>query len=310
VTKLKIIVAADGAFGIRLLNSLIVSKHKICGVFSSTDQGSFRRFSERNGLHIWNPEKFNDKRFANEIKRAEIDLIVSLRFPYIFPDYLLSIPRLGCVNLHTGPLPTYAGLNAVSWAIYNGEKTHHVTLHKVEKDIDSGPIVDRAIFDIREDDNGLSVMKKCVNYGVPLIIKFIEDLAQGNDIILTRQCKINRKYHGPEIPLQGLIDWNLQAFKIYNFIRACDFLPFDSPWGSPVTYYKTEKIGILKAQITGKPCNKLPGTLHRDQSSDLYAATEDEWLQLLLVKRDGNIVDAREAFSSKETMGNMRLKNP
>ena len=53
---------------------------------------------------------------------------------------VLEAPRIGSFNLHPGPLPEYAGLNAPSWAIYHGEQEHRVTLHWLDAGIDTGPI--------------------------------------------------------------------------------------------------------------------------------------------------------------------------
>ena len=60
-------------------------------------------------------------------------------------------------NLHPGPLPQYAGLNVPSWAIYNGEVTHGVSLHRMDSGIDTGPIAYQASVLIGPRDTGLSL---------------------------------------------------------------------------------------------------------------------------------------------------------
>lgn len=64
--------------------------------------------------------------------------------------------RMGSFNLHPGPLPRYAGLNVRSWAIYQDEQTHGVTLHWMEARVDTGPIAFETMFDLSADDSGLS----------------------------------------------------------------------------------------------------------------------------------------------------------
>jgi hypothetical protein len=68
-------------------------------------------------------------------------------------------------DLHPGPLPRYAGLNSVSWAIYRGEKEHGVTLHKLAPEIDAGPIIFQESVSIGRKETGLSLTAKCVNAG-------------------------------------------------------------------------------------------------------------------------------------------------
>jgi len=56
------------------------------------------------------------------------------------PEAVLGVPARGAWNLHPGPLPRYAGLNAPSWAIYRGEQRHGVTVHRMDRGIDTGDI--------------------------------------------------------------------------------------------------------------------------------------------------------------------------
>ena len=79
--------------------------------------------------------------------------------PLALPDSSggVAAPTIGSFNLHPGPLPEYAGLNVPSWAIYEGERSHGVTLHWMDEGIDTGPIVWQERFDDRLDDTGLAL---------------------------------------------------------------------------------------------------------------------------------------------------------
>jgi methionyl-tRNA formyltransferase len=76
-----------------------------------------------------------------------------------------------------GPLPEYAGLNMVGWAIYHGEQRYGVTLHWMEAGIDTGAIAYQASFAIGDDATGLSVFGACVRLGVPLVLRLLETAA-------------------------------------------------------------------------------------------------------------------------------------
>ena len=67
------------------------------------------------------------------------DLILSASFPYRLPPEILSIPRLGALNLHPSPLPAYRGPNPMR-AIYDGAAIG-ATLHRMDEDFDNGPIL-------------------------------------------------------------------------------------------------------------------------------------------------------------------------
>ena len=57
-----------------------------------------------------------------------MDLILNVHSLHLIRKEILDLPRLGSFNFHPGPLPRYAGLNSVCWALYRGETKHGVTL--------------------------------------------------------------------------------------------------------------------------------------------------------------------------------------
>lgn len=76
------------------------------------------------------------------IATVEPDLVVSAAFPRLIPAEILSIPKLGAVNLHPSPLPTGRGPNPQR-LIYDGHPTTGATLHRTDGDFDTGAILSR-----------------------------------------------------------------------------------------------------------------------------------------------------------------------
>ena len=96
---------------------------------------------ERMGVSCWKISSFKSEDLPRRMYEEKIDILISFRCPKILTDSVLNAPRVGAFNLHTGPLPEYAGLNAPSWAIFNGENTHACTLHWMDPGIDTGNLV-------------------------------------------------------------------------------------------------------------------------------------------------------------------------
>ncbi|WP_207229373.1 methionyl-tRNA formyltransferase [Ktedonosporobacter rubrisoli] len=69
------------------------------------------------------------------------DLILVAGFPRKFPPALLDVPRLGCVNWHPSLLPRYRGPEPIFWQFMNGETQTGITFHRMDADIDTGPIL-------------------------------------------------------------------------------------------------------------------------------------------------------------------------
>lgn len=74
------------------------------------------------------------------LKAESPDYIISIHFPYLVPDEVLSIPKFGVLNLHPAYLPFNKGWHTPSWAILEGTPIG-ATLHFMNAEIDTGDIV-------------------------------------------------------------------------------------------------------------------------------------------------------------------------
>lgn len=264
------------AAGARVLEALAKSGHALTHVLTAEASPAWP-LAAKLGLRPQPARRVREPLFAAELCAAGVELILNVHSLYIVPPEVLRAPPLGAYNLHPGPLPRYAGLNAPSWAIYNGEARHGVTVHRMEAGIDTGPIAFQEEFPIAQNDTGLSVALRCAQKGVELVKRLVEALARDPaGIVLTKQNEKHRRYFGKEVPQGGRIDWNAPARRIYDFVRACDYSPFPSPWGTPRALLQDQSVEILKVALTGERCDAAPGTLREGN----LVATADEWLAL------------------------------
>lgn len=72
------------------------------------------------------------------------DLMVVLGFNWRIPAEVLALPRLGILNIHPSILPRYRGPSPVPWAIRNGDQHFGLTVHRMNDDMDSGPVMSRS----------------------------------------------------------------------------------------------------------------------------------------------------------------------
>jgi len=94
-----------------------------------------------------------------------IDLVVSIFYGKIIKEDFIN--RCGdIINLHNSPLPKYRGVRPINWALRNNEKTHGVTIHRVTKGIDDGPILGQVVYPIYPDIEEVEdVYNKALDYG-------------------------------------------------------------------------------------------------------------------------------------------------
>jgi len=301
---MNIVLIAEESAGIQALAALWDTGHHIVAVLASPLKSRVPRASvfhaaTKSGLTVWPADFVKDASLAERLRAERVDLILNVHSLYLIHDEVLRAPAVGAFNLHPGPLPRYAGLNAVSWAIYRGETTHGVTLHKMVPDIDAGPIVYQVLFPISADDTALSLSTKCVTHGLHLVRQFLALAAEApSRIPLIQQNLSEREYFGKEVPNSGCLSWDWPAARIVNFVRACDYFPFRSPWGYPWSECGQGKLSIMKAARTGIACNAPPGTIGDLQGPAALVASADEWVAVEKIKLGKACISASELLQT------------
>jgi methionyl-tRNA formyltransferase len=304
---LKILFVGGESAGIKVLRTIAHEKIKtVVAVLTSppgrndTIKGGLWNVAESLGFPALSGHLVRQPAFAAQIKEWGIDILISVHSPFVVCNEVLQAPTIGCYNLHPGTLPQYAGLNPVSWALYNGETQSAVTIHSMTRAIDGGHIIYQHFFPIESNDAALTLMAKCVQFGVPLVIKLLKETQNSDKKILgTPQDSTKRRYYDNHIPQNGLIDWNKSAQEVFNFVRACDFGPYPSPWGKPYSFFENDKIEVLKARPSQDTTNELPGSFRLQGSGNFQVSCKDRWLEIEELKWEGNPADIAAGYPAK-----------
>ena len=299
VRPLNVLVVGEESAGMELVRTLARGPHRIVGVLTSPEVpggriGSLWGAAQKLGLNTLPAKRVKDPALADEIRAQQVDVLLNVHSLYIIYRDVLVAPRLGSFNLHPGPLPHYAGLNCMSWALYHGESRYGVTLHKMEPEIDAGAIAAQALFDVEDSDTALTLTLKCVKAGLPLIHTLLQSAAETGSISMQPQDLTERHYYGKEVPEGGWLDWSRTARAIFNFVRACDYFPFRSPWGHAKARLAGEEIGIIKATLLGQPASEPPGTVGARLGEVVRVSCGDEWLGVTKIFSGGKYRDAAE----------------
>ncbi|HUR93850.1 MAG TPA: formyltransferase family protein [Gemmatimonadales bacterium] len=299
---MNIVLAAEEAAGVQALRAVADAGHRVVGVLTSSAaaaSGAARRgavvadVAADLGVPVWPAHLVRSPELAAVLCDGVVDLLLNVHSLHIVHPAVLRAAVIGSFNLHPGPLPRYAGLNAPSWAVLHGEIDHAVTVHWMAPGIDTGPVAYATTFALTEEDTGLSVSARCVRLGIPLLRRLLDDAAVNpRRIPVLEQNPSERRYHGREVPYAGKVRWSLPAGELTRFIRACDFHPLPSPWGSPLASLGGEPLAVLGASLTREPCAAPPGTVGGCVNGAALVATGDEWVRLHHVRVGGRRVEA------------------
>ena len=142
-------------FAVVSLNKLLESEFNIIAVVTAPDKEKGRGLkiqpspvkleALKYNIPVLQPEKLKDEQFLSRLNALKPDLIIVVAFR-ILPESVFSLPPLGTINLHGSLLPKYRGAAPINWAIINGEKETGVTTIFINKQVDTGNIIESRKF--------------------------------------------------------------------------------------------------------------------------------------------------------------------
>jgi methionyl-tRNA formyltransferase len=131
---------------------------------------SIGRLAAERSIRLYPTHSVNAPEYLERVRELAPDLIVSVAAPEIFRKGLLSIPRLGCINIHSGRLPVYRGMMPTFWQMLRGESAVTVTVHEMAEKLDAGRILGTAMVPISARDSLDRVITITKQEGARLLI--------------------------------------------------------------------------------------------------------------------------------------------
>lgn len=301
--RLRVLLVGEESAGVLAFRFLRRAGAEIVAVLTSnsadeTAGPGLGPLARREGVETWPAKMVKDPALGERIRGRQVDLLLNVHSLYLVCPEALAAPRIGAFNLHPGPLPEYAGLNCVSWAIYGQAREYGVTLHWMVPRLDAGPIAYQKRFPLEDSDTPISLGARCVKEGVPLLIRLIETARKSPASVPRLAQDLGRRaYYSKAAPQNGLIDWSKSAREVAAFVRACDYLHFPSPWGRPRARLFGAEAEVLRTELTRRRATAPPGTIGAVRPDGVETACADEWLKVKKIGMAGRILDAQNILN-------------
>ena len=136
--------------------------------------------ARRYGISVYRPANINSAEFVRTLgDEIRPDLLISVAASQIFRREVLSVPSLGCVNVHAAPLPRYQGMMPNFWAMLHGEEETAVTIHYMVEKLDAGDIILQEPVPIYRNDTLRSLIVRSKKIGVKALLKAIDHIEGG-----------------------------------------------------------------------------------------------------------------------------------
>lgn len=178
-------------------------------------------------IALLQPEKISTRESAELLSQFEADLFVVVAYGEILQQFILDIPKVGCINLHTSLLPKYRGAAPIQRCIMAGEIETGVTIMHMVKKMDAGDIIKTVKVAIGPNDSFGGIEQKLCFEGSKLLFEVIQN---ASSYILThiQQDEACLSY-APKLELEDCeINWNESAEKIHNLVRGVN--PHPGAW--------------------------------------------------------------------------------
>lgn len=198
------------------------------------------------------------------IDETKPDLLWVTDYRYLLPNSLIRKAPLGAVNFHPSLLPKYRGRAPINWAILNGETELGLTVHFIDEGMDSGDIIAQQKFTLtQEQDVGdaLEMLYPIYQELTLLTLRFFES----GQVPRAPQDHLQATSYPKRRPKDGLIDWELSASHIHNFVRA-----LARPYPGAFTYLGDQKIIIWKSYLGYKIHDSKPGQVISNDSDNSF----------------------------------------
>lgn len=136
-------------------------------------------FSQEHGIAVYQPVRVKAPDFVDVLRGLAPDLIVVVAFGQILSKEILSLPPLGCINVHASLLPRYRGAAPMQWAIVRGEKETGVTTMFMDEGLDTGDMLLRETLPITQAMTAAELHDAMMKLGADVLEKTLFSLSEG-----------------------------------------------------------------------------------------------------------------------------------
>ncbi|HSB10829.1 MAG TPA: methionyl-tRNA formyltransferase [Blastocatellia bacterium] len=292
------------------LARLIIDGHEVAAVFTQPDKPAGRgkplhsppvkSFALEHGIPVHQPAKIKSNEEVRAIfESISPDACAVAAYGKILPEWMLAIPRLGCINVHASLLPKYRGAAPINWAIANGERETGVTIMQMDAGMDTGPMLAKRATEIGANETAVELSARLAVLGAELLSETLERFERGeveavpqNDAEASYAPMLNRQ--------DGQIDWRLNARALADRVRAFQ------PWPGTYTDFRGKRLIVWRAHevVSGSLEAVEPGTiLAVDDSGIVISCAGQTALRIQDVQIEG-----KRRMTARELANGARLK--
>lgn len=255
------------------------------------------------GIPVFQPESLRSDDAVDRLRSVQADLFVVVAYGEILRRAVLDLPPHGCLNVHPSLLPRYRGSSPIQAAILNGDAETGISIIKLVRRLDAGPIVSQASLRLDGTETAGSLSERLAALAAEVLPDVVVEWVAGR-LTAVPQDEDAATYTGEISKDDGLIDWRQDAVRIERLVRAMN------PWPTAWSVVGGRRLAVLKCDISDEHFNTPPGTISAT-ASGILVSTGSGTIRLLEVQPEGRrVMPASAWYRGARLAPGARFENP
>lgn len=277
-------------FGLPALRALAEEGHQLVGAITQPDRPAGRgrevrespvkRAARELDVPVLQPERPRGEAFLEEVAALGPEVSVVAAYGEILREEVLELPPRGSLNIHASLLPELRGAAPVNWAIIRGHRKSGVTVMRMVRELDAGPILHQIPVDITPDTTAGELYAATSELGAEAIVETLALMERG--ALTEREQDEERATWAPKLDRDAArLDWSLPAAELDRWIRGCD------PWPAAWSEVRGTSVQLFDPAPVSEPAGEAGRVVVADPREGLVVAAGEGAVRIGTVKPAG-----------------------
>ena len=286
---MRIIFAGTPEFAGRALEALLQAGHEIALVLTQPDrpagrgmkliQSPVKQFAEQHQIPVLQPTSLKNPEIQAQLEAIKADVMVVAAYGLLLPQAVLTIPRLGCLNIHASLLPRWRGAAPIQRALLAGDRETGISIMQMDIGLDTGGVLLESSLSISDEETAQTLHDKLAALGAALIVDALDKIQRG-ELAEQVQNEAEATYAAKLTKAEARLDWCKTADELARAVRAYN------PFPVAQMIVKGETIRIWKA-IPEYTAHGQPGEILSADKNGIRVACGKGALRLQEVQKAG-----------------------
>ncbi len=295
--RLRVAFAGTPEFAAVALAALIASEHELVGVLTQPDRragrgrqlqaGPVKELARTHGIEVQQPSSLRDATAQAELARLRPDVLVVAAYGLLLPAAVLSLPVLGCLNIHASLLPRWRGAAPIHRAIMAGDTESGITIMQMDQGLDTGAMLHRVELSIGSDETTGELHDRLAGAGADALLTALPLRAMHRQVPVV-QPDTGVTYAAKVDKSEAPLDLACPAIELHRQVRAFN------PWPVAEATLDDVRLRVWRSRLVAGPDGQAgrgvaarPGTVLAVLPDAIRVATGHGELDLLELQRPG-----------------------